>query len=112
VAVKKDVKAKLQMLLMPGAAIYQARDPLCGGVFAQSVPDVAEAMVDIICDSPDLLNWFIGGTGGYMKYFSLLTALMPWAQMTFAHHVAHSVTLEPPEEQTVPDWSMYGAPAA
>jgi hypothetical protein len=111
-AVKKDVKAKVQMLLLPGAAVYQARDPLCGGAFAEAVPDVADAMVDIICDSPDLLNWFIGGTGCYMKYFGLVTALMPWATVAFAHHVTHAITLEPPDEQAVPDWSMYGAPAA
>ena len=87
---QRDVQAKIRMVLMPAGKLWQVRDPMCGGTFVQQEPDISEALAEIVCDSPDLLNWFTGPAGGYMKYFKLVMAVQPVLLMVWMHHIAHA----------------------
>lgn len=82
---RTDVRAKINFVLEPAGKIWQIRDPYCGGVFVEQRPDITDALVNIVCDSPDLLAWFSGAAGGYMKYFALAMACQPVAMMVLAH---------------------------
>jgi len=102
VSVRADITAKIAMPLEIGGQIWRARDPLCGSVFLEQRAAVAEALADIVCDSPDLVAWFTGPMGGFMKYLNLGAALWPVLEMIAAHHVYHSVELAPEDAQEPP----------
>jgi hypothetical protein len=105
--VRKDIEAKVTIMLIVPGKIWQARDPFCGGTFVDTIPQQAPAWANIICDSPDLVEFFTGAGGAFMKYLELLTILQPVAMAVWAHHVAHTVELVdgPPQ----PDLASYAA---
>jgi hypothetical protein len=75
---------------------WQVRDSMCGPVFVEQEPQISAALAEIVCDSPDLLNWFTGPAGGYMKYFNLIMALWPVLLVLWMHHIAHADEAAPP----------------
>jgi len=108
--VRKDVQAKIGFVLYPAGQVWSVRDPFCGGTFLQQVPDISEAMADLVCDSPDLLAWFTGPAGGFMKYFKLIMAVQPVAMAVWAHHIAHGPQPAYPQDaQQPPQMPAYAA---
>ena len=95
--VRGDINAKLRFVLQVPGTIWQARDPLCGGTFIEQVPDTAEALTDIVCDSTDLVLFFTGPAGAFMRWLSVGAALMPVVQVMAAHHVYHTIEIGEPE---------------
>ena len=102
-AVRRDIQAKIAMLTHLGASAWQVRDEICGAAAVQAVPEFAEALTDIVVDSPDLVAWFTSG-GTYMKWFRLAMAMQPVAMAVVQHHVTHTIGEEPER-----DWSQYAA---
>ena len=100
-AIQRDINAKIEFALMIPGTIWQARDSLCGGTFVQQTPEIAEAFTEIVIDSPDLVAFFTGPGGTFMKILKLGAACMPVAQVVTAHHVYHSI--EPQPDMTQPD---------
>ena len=94
VALRRDIHAKIRVITVPAAHVYQLRDPVCGGVAVQIEPGVSESLADIVLDSPDLIAWFTGPAGGFMKYFDLLSKLAPLGGVIWAHHIAHTISAE------------------
>lgn len=90
-AVRKDIKAKTALFLSVPATAFEQRDPVCGAVALEVVPDVAEALTDIFCDSPDVVAFFTSAGGGFMKWMQLAVAIQPLAQIAYAHHIARSI---------------------
>jgi hypothetical protein len=103
VGIRADINAKVSMPLEVGGTIWAARDQLCGGVFLAQRPAIAEALTDIICESPDLVAWFTGPASGFMRYLNLAGALWPVVEMIGAHHVYHSVEVPPMERRGMPE---------
>jgi hypothetical protein len=97
--IRGDIDAKIRFALQVPGTIWQARDPLCGGTFIEQIPETAEAFTDIVCDSADLVAFFTGPGGNFMKLLKLGAALMPVVQVTMAHHVYHSIELAEAEPQ-------------
>lgn len=108
-AVKRDVHAKIRFGLVPAGRVWQARDPVCGGTFLMQEPEISTALADIVCDSPDLLAWFTGPAGGFMKYFNLIMALQPVALTMWAHHIAHLGDQGEMDGQQPPQMPAYAA---
>ena len=96
--IRADIKAKISMPLEIGGQIWAARDPLCGGRFLDQRDPIAEAFTDIVCDSADLVAFFTGPGGAFMKYLNLGAAVWPVAEMVAAHHVYHTIALEPAQD--------------
>lgn len=88
-AVKKDIRAKTAMMLTLPATAFALRDPYCGGVAREIVPDTAEALTEIFIESADVVAWFTAGSG-YLRYIKLLTVLQPLFSAIGAHHVTHT----------------------
>jgi hypothetical protein len=108
--IRADITAKISMPLEIGGRIWAVRDPLCGGVFVQQRPDIADALADIICDSADLVAFFTGPGGAFMKYLNLGAALWPVLEVVAAHHVYHTVRLEDAAQAPQqPDMTGYAA---
>ena len=95
VSVRADITAKIAMPLEIGGQIWRARDPLCGTVFLEQRAPIAEALADIVCDSPDLVAFFTGPGGAFMRYLNLAAALWPVLEVLAAHHVWHTVEIAP-----------------
>lgn len=89
-AVRKDVLSKIRFITKPGAELWRMRDPVCGGVAVQQEPEISAAVADIVLDSPDLLNFFCGPAGGFMKYVKLTMATYPVAFTWWAHRQVHA----------------------
>jgi len=92
VNVKRDIEAKLGMMLLVPGKVWEARDPVCGAQFVASVPDIRAAAVELICQSPDLIEFFMGAGGGFMLWLNLLVACQPVVMTVWMHHIAHSIT--------------------
>lgn len=108
-SVRGDIDAKIRFALTVPGAIWQARDPVCGGTFIDQRDDIAEALTDIVCDSADLVAFFAGPGGNFMKALKLGAALMPVIQMVAAHHVYHTIEGEQPGDAQQPDYGSYAA---
>jgi len=93
---RADINAKISMPLEIGGQIWAARDPLCGGRFLDQRPAIADAFTDIVCDSADLVAFFTGPGGQFMKYLNLGAALWPVIEVAAAHHVYHTIAVEAP----------------
>lgn len=104
--IRADIAAKIAMPLTIGGGIWAARDPLCGGRFLDQRDPIVDALTDIVCDSADLVAFFTGPGGAFMKYLNLGAALWPVAEMVAAHHVYHTVELE---AEPQPNPSTYAA---
>ncbi len=100
--VARDIRAKISLGLEVPGQIWAAKDPLCGGVFVRQRPDIAEALTDIVLDSPDLVEFFAGAGGGFMKYLKLAAALAPVAQVIWIHHITHGLDEMPVNGQQPP----------
>lgn len=109
-AIRKDVEAKIRFALMPTARLFAMRDPVCGSVAVEQEPEISSAFAEIVCDSPDLVAWFTGPAGGFMKYLRLIMAVQPVLMIGWAHHIAHAV-IEPEAMANgqQPDYSAYSA---
>ena len=94
--IRADINAKVSMPLAIAGGIWEARDPLCGGTFVRQRPDIADALTDIICESADLVAFFTGPGGAFMKYLNLGAALWPVIEVAAAHHVYHTIAVEAP----------------
>jgi hypothetical protein len=92
--VRNDIDAKISFALEIPGRVWMARDPLCGGTFVQQRPEISAALTEIVCQSPDLVQWFAGGGGQFMLWLNLAAACWPVATVTMAHHVYHTVELE------------------
>lgn len=106
--IRKDINAKISLGLELPGRIWQARDPWCGGAFIHQRPAIADALTDIVCDSADLVDWFTGPAGGFMKYLKLAAALQPVAVVVYGHHVTHTIG-EKQGQREQPDMSRYAA---
>lgn len=99
-AVRRDITGQIGFLLQMPAAVWAARDPLCGGAFAEQLDAIADAAADWVVDSPTLLAIFTGPAGGFAaKAIKTMIALAPVASVASAHHVYHSIELPGPGEQ-------------
>ncbi len=107
VSVRADIGAKIEFALTVPGTIWAARDPLCGGTFVQQTPGISTALTDIVCESPDLVAFFSGPGGAFMRYLQLVIELQPVFMMAMAHHVYH--TIEPQADMTQPDYQDYAA---
>lgn len=99
-AIRTDVHAKIRFALRPLGGVWQARDQICGSVFLEQEPEISDALADIVCDSPDLLAFFTGPGGGFMKYLKLAMAFQPVAMVLWMHHIAHAIA-DGPDGQPV-----------
>lgn len=104
-ATVRDIDAKIRFALQVPGTIWQARDPLCGGTFCEQIPDTAEAFTDIVCDSPDLIAFFTGPGGNFMKVLKLGAALMPVVSVVAAHHVYHTVEIDQGPVEAFPNYA-------
>lgn len=94
-AIRGDIDAKLNLMLEVPARVWQARDPVCGGVFVAQRPAIASSLADIVVRSPQLVEWFTGTGGGFLLYLDALASMWPVATVVMAHHVYHSVEAAP-----------------
>lgn len=104
-----DIAAKISMPLEIIGRIWEARDPLCGGVFLRQRPDIADAFTDIVCESADLVAFFTGPGGAFMKYLNAGAALWPVIEVAAAHHVYHTITAEAADSDAAAGAGRYAA---
>jgi hypothetical protein len=98
-AIRGDIEAKLGLMLTIPGNVWAIRDPVCGGTFMQSEPRIRAATLELVLQSPDLIQFFIGAGGGFMLWLNLLTACQPVLVTIWAHHVAHSIEAAPAEPE-------------
>jgi hypothetical protein len=110
-ALRKDIAAKVQLMLYVPGKVWETRDPYCGGMFVHQGPAIGDALTDIICQSPDLIAFFTGPAGGFMIYLNLLTSLQPVALTIWQHHIAHAIgsPAEDGQGPPRPDMAQYAA---
>jgi hypothetical protein len=106
-SVRRDVEAKIRFVAVPAGRMWAARDQVCGGTFVEQEPEISSALAEIVCDSPDLLNWFTGPSGKYMKFFNLFMAALPVGMAVTSHHLVRHP--EQAEDFQAPDYSQYAA---
>jgi len=106
-AVRSDIDAKISLFLEVPARVWQARDPLCGGVFVAQRAEISASLTAIVCQSSDLVAWFTGTGGNFMLALDLMAALWPVATCAMAHHVYHSI--DAGDEGQAPEGVRYAA---
>jgi hypothetical protein len=116
-SVRRDIRGKVSLMLMMPAAVFARRDEVCGPVLLGQIPEIADALTEVLIDSPDVVAFFTAAGGRYMKWVALGTALEPVATVAWQHHVARRDSRGggPGQswngETVPPDMSRYHAPA-
>jgi hypothetical protein len=116
-AAKRDMRGKVALMLTMPAAVFARRDEVCGAVLLAQVPEITDALVDILADSPDVVAFFTAGGGQYMKWIALATALEPVITIGWQHHVmSRNMQGGGPDlgftgDTVPPDMDRYHAPA-
>jgi hypothetical protein len=105
---RRDIDAKISLGLTISGSVWAARDPLCGGTFMEQRGEISGALTEIVCQSADLIAWFSGSGGQFMLWLNLAAACWPVATAVMAHHVYHSVTMEP-DGSVEQDMARYAA---
>ena len=95
-AVIGDIQGKTAFILTMPAMAWQARDPYCGAVAVQQVPDISRALATLFAQSPEVVEWFTGKGGNFMAWLDLAAACQPLLTAVIGHHVTHSAG---PQEQ-------------
>lgn len=90
-SIRQDIDAKISFALEIPGRLWQAKDPVCGSAFVEQRPEIAGALTEIVCNSPELVAWFTGAGGGFLLYLNLCAAVWPVATLVLAHHIYHSV---------------------
>ena len=90
-AVAQDIRAKVGMMVDVPARLWAVRDPVCGVMAVQQSAAMADAWTAIVLDSPELVAWFSGPAGGFMKWVDVIMATYPVAMTVYAHHIARTV---------------------
>lgn len=93
-ATRREIKSKLEVGILFGAAVWSQRDPYCAGVLSAQTEEIVDRATAVICRSPKMLNW-LTSTGEYTDWIMLLTAITPVITAIWAHHVTRSVSEEP-----------------
>lgn len=110
---KRDMKAKISMMLLPAAGLWGSADEYCGSAFAKIVPDLAEDLADIFADNAEIVAWFAQGSS-WLKYLKLLSTLQPVGVMLYQHHVTHTVGEVKNDATSEPNhargWESYTVP--
>lgn len=96
--VRDDVEGLLALLAIPVGSLAERRDPYCGAVFAESLPQIVHAAAPIVCRSQTVLRFMTADTGGLMDWLMLAKALAPVATAVMQHHVLKTVQLAEQEE--------------
>lgn len=89
-AVRREVAARIGIPLAILGAVYEMRDPLCGGAFQGIRKELGAELAELACDSPAVLAFLLGRGGAYFRYLRIGFTLLPWLEMIAAHHIMHS----------------------
>jgi len=116
-----DIEGKMAFWMSLTAEPWMIADPICGGAYADSVPDLAKAAAPLICQSPDLVR-MLTKSSQFILWTNLLMAGKPIVLAIVAHHIMHTVEIDrgpaqPAGQQAAvgpqTDFSAYaGRPAA
>lgn len=94
-AVEADIAGKTGFILMMPAVAWQTRDPYCGAVAVQQVPPISAALAALFVESPEVVEWFTGKGGNFMKWLNLAAACQPLLTTVVGHHVTHTIGDQP-----------------
>jgi hypothetical protein len=111
-AVQRDIAGKTAFWMLILADTWALADPYCARALGEAVPNIARKAAPLLCQSPQLVEWF-SRASGFMQVTELLMAMKPVAVAIFAHHVTRSVQTKGADgarqaEQKA-DWSAYTA---
>lgn len=107
-AQKRQVQDMLELALKFMGAGVSLRDGHCGGAINEQSQAIAKACVPLVARNPQVLAWFVGGTG-FMDWLGLLMALQPVVGTVWGHHITHTVGGE--DEEDGVDYSAFTAPS-
>lgn len=86
-AVRRDIEGKIAMMIALPVASWEMADSNCGGAAARQAPEFCRALAPIICQSPDMVEWFSKGTT-FMLWIALAKSLQPVGAAIWRHHIA------------------------
>lgn len=86
-AVRADIEGKLAMMLAMPVMSWKMADPVCGGAAADQTAEFCRALAPLICQSPDMVEWFSKGTT-FMLWLAVAKSLQPVGAAVWNHHIA------------------------
>jgi hypothetical protein len=115
--IRRDMRGKVALILTMPSMAYARHEPEVGSVLVAQVPDISDALTDILAESPDIVAFMTGSNGGmYVKLLALGVALEPVGAAAWGRYIARRYTQGGgPDgwngETVPPDESRYHAPA-
>lgn len=111
-AVRRDIEGKLAFWGSVGVDMWALVDPYCADAAASCLAKSARTATPLICQSPQLVEFFTRASG-FMLWTEFLLSLKPLLVAFAAHHVTKSVRHPDAGELAgdPADWSAYSAVA-
>lgn len=82
-------------------------DPICGAAALDNWDQISEKLVPIIARSAKMTDWATKA-GGLRDWLGLASALAPVGEAVVRHHVFHTVSASPDDEEPeLEDFSGY-----
>lgn len=105
--VQKEIQETVEAYLGIAATGFAMKDPICGGVALDIVPNVAEKAVPLLSRNPKIVAYLTKGNN-FKEVMDFALAVLPLVQVVYAHHMAHSIKMGA-EQEAVPNYDEYRA---
>lgn len=88
--IQKEIQDTLEAYLGIISTGWAMKDPVCGGVALDIVPNVAEKAVPLLARNPKIVAYLSKGNN-FKEVMDFALACLPLIQVVYAHHMAHTI---------------------
>jgi hypothetical protein len=105
--IQKEIQESVEAYLGMFAAGWAMKDPVCGSVALDTLPNIAAKAVPLLSRNPKVVAYLTKGSN-FKEVMDFIFACLPLIQVAYAHHMAHTIVTGP-EQEAVPNYAEYGA---
>lgn len=91
--ITKSVQETIEAYLGILATGWAMRDPYCGSIALDHYENIAAKAAPLLAKNPIVVKYLTTGSN-FKEAMDLALAMLPVIQAVYAHHMAHSVTIE------------------
>lgn len=95
--IQKEIQETVEAYLGILATGFAFKDPICGPVALDIVPNVAEKAVPLLARNPKIVSYLTKGNN-FKEVMDFALAVLPLIQVVYAHHMSHTISVGPDQE--------------
>lgn len=95
--VQREIQETIEAYLGVIATGFAVKDPICGSVALDHVPNIAAKAAPLLARNAKIAE-YLTKSSNFKEVLDLALAILPLAQVVYAHHMAHTISTGQNEE--------------